>query len=154
MLTGEEECPGSSQVKLAESRKIFLLFSEWGPSQEEMEMDHDGSPSPRDHYMLDVGGLFLKPARSPPRPAKMSETLVVVAHGPSLDPSMLGDAGPSGEQKGDEQKGAGGASLVTMPQSMVMVVVAGKLFHIGILVVPEEPPCFSSGKRVAAFASL
>lgn len=44
-----------------------------------MEVGYEGSPSPVDHYMLDVGKLHLKQARSPPRSAQPPSI-----HGPEV----------------------------------------------------------------------
>lgn len=72
----------SSQVKLAELGKLFLVLFESELSQEEMEMGHEGSPSPRDLYMPDASGLSLKQAKSHPRMTQMQEIMVITVHGP------------------------------------------------------------------------
>lgn len=54
--------------KAAELGKHFKILAETDPSGYAMEVGHEGSPSPIDQNMVDMGGLHHKQARNPLRP--------------------------------------------------------------------------------------
>lgn len=85
-----------------------------------MELGCDLSPSPTNFYIVDVVGLALKRARSPPKLAQTHEVQAYSAQGSALALLRIDEADHDGEQWKSGSKGYGGGSSSRAPHSTML----------------------------------